>query len=242
MKSPPNSTNGVIVLHDSFATSIFWRGFLRILDKDEKDFLEMGFSATFDVQHSSGQQRPRVTTVARNCAETGSSRTAASFDEGATAALIARIAVFKGEINDSPDVLYWLDRMLIRLCQKFADYRKLNEEDVNNSLMTIQLTLVLYTFDVPLQPALLDSVSIKADALLLWDAFFHILIFHGKTVTQWRKVGHRDQEVYENFKELLEAPVTDALLYGHSGRFALEQTIPIDAVLTKKDARDWDSL
>ena len=28
------------------------------------------------------------------------------------------------EIDDAPDVLRWLDRMLIRLCQKFADYRK----------------------------------------------------------------------------------------------------------------------
>jgi protein transport protein SEC23 len=37
---------------------------------------------------------------------------------------MARIAVFKAEIDDSPDVLRWLDRMLIRLCQKFAEYRK----------------------------------------------------------------------------------------------------------------------
>lgn len=37
---------------------------------------------------------------------------------------MARIAVFKAEIDDSPGVLRWLDRMLIRLCQKFADYKK----------------------------------------------------------------------------------------------------------------------
>ena len=39
---------------------------------------------------------------------------------------MARIAVFKAEIDDSPDVLRWLgiDRMLIRSCQEFADYRK----------------------------------------------------------------------------------------------------------------------
>ncbi|KAG2353875.1 hypothetical protein BDR07DRAFT_1431650 [Suillus spraguei] len=36
---------------------------------------------------------------------------------------MARIAVFKAEIDDSPDVLHWLDRMLIHLCQKFVDYR-----------------------------------------------------------------------------------------------------------------------
>ena len=75
-------------------------------------------------QHSSGQYRLRVTTVARNFAEPGSGQIALSFDQEAAAVLMARIAVFKAEIDDSPDVLRWLDRMLIRLCQKFADYRK----------------------------------------------------------------------------------------------------------------------
>jgi len=168
--------------------------------------------------------------------------------------LMSRIAVFKAEIDDSPDVLRWLDRMLIRLCQKFADYRKedptsfaladnfsiypqfmfhlrrsqflqvfnnspdetafyrhvLNEEDVNNSLIMIQPTLMSYTFDIPAQPVLLDSVSIKPDVILLLDTFFYILIFHGETVAQWRKAGYQEQEGYENFKDLLENPVADA--------------------------------
>ena len=42
------------------------------------------------------------------------------------------------------------------------------------------------------------------------DTFFHILIFHGETVAQWRKAGYQDQEGYENFKELLAAPQADA--------------------------------
>ena len=86
----------------------------------------------------------------------------------------------------------------------------LNEEDVNNSLIMIQPTLMSYTFDVPPQPVLLDSVSIKPDVILLLDTFFHILIFHGETIAQWRKAGYQDQEGYENFKELLENPVADA--------------------------------
>ncbi|KAH8113783.1 copii coat protein [Phellopilus nigrolimitatus] len=331
MRALSNSTNGVMVLSDSFATTIFKEAFFRIFDKDEQGFLLMGFNGTFDVQttkelkvsglighaissgkksacvgeteigigqtsawkictltprtaagvyfevvtpagqplqpgsrgliqfvthyqHSSGQQRLRVTTIARNFAEAGSPSIAASFDQEAAAVLMARIAVFKAEIDDSPDVLRWLDRMLIRLCQKFADYRKedptsfrladnfsiypqfmfhlrrsqflqvfnnspdetafyrhiLNEADVNNSLIMIQPTLMSYTFDVPPQPVLLDSVSIKPDVILLLDTFFHILIFHGETVGQWRKAGYQDQEGYENFKELLEAPVADA--------------------------------
>ena len=38
-----------------------------------------------------------------------------SFDQEAAATLMSRIAVFKTEIDDGPDVLRWLDRMLIRL-------------------------------------------------------------------------------------------------------------------------------
>lgn len=86
----------------------------------------------------------------------------------------------------------------------------LNEEDVNNSLIMIQPTLMSYTFDTPPQPVLLDSVSIKHDVILLLDTFFHILIFHGELVAQWRKQGYQEQEGYDNFKELLEVPVADA--------------------------------
>lgn len=38
--------------------------------------------------------------------------------------LMARIALFKAEIDEGPDVLRWLDRMLIRVCQKFGEFRK----------------------------------------------------------------------------------------------------------------------
>jgi protein transport protein SEC23 len=79
---------------------------------------------TTHYQHASGQQRLRVTTLARPFADAGSPGIAQGFDQEAAAVLMARIAVFKAEIDDSPDVLRWLDRMLIRLCQKFADYRK----------------------------------------------------------------------------------------------------------------------
>lgn len=177
-----------------------------------------------------------------------------SFDQETAAVLMARIAVFKAEIDDGPDVLRWLDRMLIRLCQKFADYRKdepqsfrltenfsiypqfmfhlrrsqflqvfnnspdetaynrhiLNREDVNNSLIMIQPTLMSYGFEGEPQPVLLDSVSVKPDSILLLDTFFYILIFHGETIAAWRKAGYQDQPGYENFKELLEAPVVSS--------------------------------
>ncbi|TFK85717.1 hypothetical protein K466DRAFT_600926 [Polyporus arcularius HHB13444] len=162
-------------------------------------------------QHASGKNKLRVTTIVQNFAEASSPSIAASFDQEAAAVLMARIMVFEAEIDDSPDVLRWLDRMLIRLCQKFADYRKenptifrltdnfsiypqfmfhlrrshhvLDEEDVNNSLIMIQPTFMSYTFDVPPQPMLLDSVFVKPDIILLLDTF-HILIFHGETIAQ----------------------------------------------------------
>lgn len=53
-----------------------------------------------------------------------------SFDQEVAAVVMARLAVFKCEqaLQDasmsSVDVLRWIDRTLIRLCQKMADYRK----------------------------------------------------------------------------------------------------------------------
>lgn len=50
MKSLANFTNGVMVISDSFATSIFKTSFHRLFDKDAEGHLRMGFNATFDVQ------------------------------------------------------------------------------------------------------------------------------------------------------------------------------------------------
>jgi len=49
---------------------------------------------------------------------------ATGFDQEAAAVLMARYAVVKCESEDPLDVLRWVDRMLIRLVSKFADYRK----------------------------------------------------------------------------------------------------------------------
>lgn len=39
----------------------------------------------------------------------------AGFDQEAAAVLMSRLAVFRAESDDGPDVLRWVDRMLIRL-------------------------------------------------------------------------------------------------------------------------------
>jgi protein transport protein SEC23 len=78
-------------------------------------------------QNSGGQYHLRVTTVSRPLSGPSGDPTAGiaqGFDQEAAAVLMSRIAVFKSEVDDGPDVLRWVDRMLIRLCSRFAEYRK----------------------------------------------------------------------------------------------------------------------
>ena len=59
-----------------------------------------------------------MTTVARNWADpaTALPHISASFDQECSAVLMARMAVWRAETqDDGPDVLRWVDRMLIRL-------------------------------------------------------------------------------------------------------------------------------
>ncbi|KAI5115739.1 hypothetical protein M0805_009731 [Coniferiporia weirii] len=111
---------------------------------------------------------------------------------------MACMAVFKAELHNLPDVLCWLDEMLIWLCQKFSDYmfpsvsllftfhlrrsqflqKSDNEADMNNSPIMVWPTLVSSAFDVPPRPMLLNSISIKPDRILLLN--FHVWIFHGE--------------------------------------------------------------
>lgn len=74
----------------------------------------------------------------------------------------------------------------------------------------IQPTLMSYSLETPAEAVLLDSISIRPDAVLLLDTFFHVLIFHGETVAGWRKAGYHEQEGYENLALLLSQPIEDA--------------------------------
>ncbi|XP_077395479.1 protein transport protein Sec23A [Festucalex cinctus] len=221
-------------------------------------------------QHASGQRRIRVTTIARNWADaqTQIQSIAASFDQEAAAILMARLAVYRAETEEGPDVLRWLDRQLIRLCQKFGDYHKddpnsfrfsetfslypqfmfhlrrspflqvfnnspdessyyrhqFNRHELTQALIMIQPVLYAYSFQGPPEPVLLDSSSILPDRILLMDTFFQILIYHGETVSQWRKAGYQEMAEYENFRHLLQAPVDDAQELLHS-RFPMPRYI-----------------
>eukprot|EP00096_Caligus_rogercresseyi_P013588 TRINITY_DN621_c0_g1_i1.p1 TRINITY_DN621_c0_g1~~TRINITY_DN621_c0_g1_i1.p1 ORF type:complete len:778 (-),score=222.45 TRINITY_DN621_c0_g1_i1:224-2557(-) len=208
-------------------------------------------------QHASGQRRIRVTTLARNWADpqTAIQHIQASFDQEAAAVLMGRMAVWRAETQeDGPDVLRWVDRTLIRICQKFGDYHNedpnsfrlpdnftlypqfmfhlrrsqflqvfnnspdetsfyrlcLMREDLTQCLIMIQPILYAYTFNGVPEPVLLDTSSIQPDRILLMDTFFQILIFHGEHIAQWKNAGYHNLPEYESFKNLLDAPVTDA--------------------------------
>ena len=77
-------------------------------------------------QSANGRVRLRVTTLGGLWHSDPADHTpiACSFDQEAAAVLVTRLAVMRSETEEIADVLRWLDRSLIRLCSKFASYRK----------------------------------------------------------------------------------------------------------------------
>lgn len=209
-------------------------------------------------RHSSGRTHLRVTTLARTFAdpktELGLNYLRAGFDQEGAAALMARYAVFKTKTDYTFDILRWLDRMLIRLVQKFGRYspddpssfRLDNEmvyypqfmfhlrrsqflqvfnsspdetaffrtilirENVSNSLVMIQPTLMAYSLDGPAEPVMLDVSSCQPTRILVLDTFFHFVIWYGDTIAKWRKDQIHLQPEYDYFAQLLNAPKNDA--------------------------------
>jgi protein transport protein SEC23 len=118
----------------------------------------------------------------------------------------------------------------------------LMRESTTNSLIMIQPTLLAYTFQGEPQPVLLDVTSIAPDRILLLDTFFQVIVFHGETISAWRKQGYHEDPEHENFRSLLQAPKEDAAVllqerfpvpmyiecdqYGSQARFLLAKLNP----------------
>jgi protein transport protein SEC23 len=227
MKQMINTTNGYIVLADSFSSNIFKQSFIRMFNKDQDGFMKIGFNATLEVNcsrelkvcglvgpavsankkaacvgeteigisgtnawklcaitptttcavyfevapqvqtfqpgtygivqfttlytHSSGSTRLRVVTVPRIWAEPTNPSIPASFDQEAATVLMARIASFKSEVDDGPDVLRWLDRMLIRVVLIINLVSKIRYvcQGRPNVIPTLSTILHLSTIHVP---------------------------------------------------------------------------------------------
>ncbi|XP_042490876.1 protein transport protein SEC23 isoform X1 [Macadamia integrifolia] len=88
----------------------------------------------------------------------------------------------------------------------------LNRENVANSVVMIQPSLISYSFHLGPEPVLLDVAAIAADRILLLDAYFTVVVFHGATIAQWRIAGYQNQKEHEVFAQLLRAPRDDAEL------------------------------
>ncbi|KAA8527880.1 hypothetical protein F0562_035251 [Nyssa sinensis] len=110
-----------------------------------------------------------------------------------------RRSQFVQVFNNSPDETAYF-RML------------LNRENITNSAVMIQPSLISYSFNSLPTPALLDVASIAADRILLLDSYFSVVIFHGMTIAQWRNMGYQNQPEHQAFAQLLQAPRDDAQL------------------------------
>ncbi|XP_058084784.1 protein transport protein SEC23 C [Magnolia sinica] len=92
-----------------------------------------------------------------------------------------------------------------------AYYRMiLNRENVSNSVVMIQPSLISYSFHSIPEPVLLDVAAIASDRILLLDAYFTVVVFHGVTIAQWRNAGYQNQADHEAFAQLLRAPRDDS--------------------------------
>ena len=224
-------------------------------------------------QAATGRIRLRVTTVSGlwHSDPADISPIAKSFDQEASAVLMSRLAVHRIESEDVADVMRWLDRSLIRLCSKFATYKKddpssfrlapefsiypqfmfhlrrskflqhfnsspdeqavyrhiLTRECTSNALIMLQPSLLSYSFHGPPQPVLLDATSVRADTILLLDTFFHVVVFHGETISSWKQQGYQHQEEHVHFRNLLEAPQNDAQMIMNN-RFPVPRYIVCD--------------
>ncbi|KAF1783014.1 ADF-H/Gelsolin-like domain [Phytophthora cactorum] len=78
-------------------------------------------------QHASGRYRTRVTTICGpwTVDPNDTATLGRGFDQEAAAVLLARIAVHRSDQGEEQlDIMRWIDRSLIRLAARFADYRK----------------------------------------------------------------------------------------------------------------------
>jgi len=74
----------------------------------------------------------------------------------------------------------------------------------------IQPSLIAFSLNGPPEPVLLDVASIATNRILLLDAYFSVVVFHGIQITQWRNVGYHLQSDQVAFSQLLQAPQDDA--------------------------------
>ncbi|VEU23471.1 DEKNAAC104607 [Brettanomyces naardenensis] len=108
-----------------------------------------------------------------------------------------RRSQFLQVFNCSPDETAFYHHTLLRT-------------DVRDSLVMIQPTLVRFLADgSEPEPVLLDSASLKPDAVLLLDAFFYTVIYYGRVAAEWRD-KHYPRDEYPGVYEMMEKSKEEA--------------------------------
>lgn len=108
-----------------------------------------------------------------------------------------RRSQFLQVFNSSPDETAFFRSILLR-------------ENVTNSLIMIQPTLMAYSLEGPAEPVILDVSSCAPNRILVLDTFFHLVIWYGDTIAKWQADGIHLKPEYDYFAQLLKAPKSDA--------------------------------
>jgi protein transport protein SEC23 len=105
--------------------------------KTSRSSVYLQFQTTY--QHVNGQKRLRVTTVQRIMSAADDIKEMAhGFDQETAAILMARYSVFNTMSQEPMDVIRWLDRLLIKLVARFADFKK---DDPNSFKLSREFAL-----------------------------------------------------------------------------------------------------
>jgi len=92
-----------------------------------------------EYQHVNGTKRLRVTSVQRIMSNPDDLRELAfGFDQETAAVILSRYAIYKTFSEDSMDVIRWLDRILIKLVTRFAEFKK---DDVKSFKLSREFSL-----------------------------------------------------------------------------------------------------
>ena len=118
------------------------------------------------------------------------------------------------QFNYFPQFIFYLRRSQFILNfnaspDEIVNYKNsLMHENVVNSTIMIQPILFSYSPEKPdATPVFLEIDSMKMENVLLLDAFFYVVIWHGESVCSWRDAGYHNDPEYENIKLMLESPL-----------------------------------
>ncbi|KAI6024009.1 hypothetical protein BKA83DRAFT_4125408 [Pisolithus microcarpus] len=174
MKSLPNSTNSVIVLSDSFLTSIFQQRFLHIFNKDNEDFLEMGFDAMFGLQVFFSPSINFTHVANGHWVD----------HQGAGSLWIYRAC----HLSKKGIHLCWRDANQYQadLCIE-TELSIAASFDQEAAILMVRKAVLKAEINSIYVSLMKKSISIKPDIILLLDTLFHNLISHREMVAQWGK-------------------------------------------------------